>query len=366
VSASGYEKFQGTARFQSLDGLRALSVLGVIGHHVCARYLLTGFVTRGFLGVWVFFAISGFLITTLLLRERVRYGEISLRRFYAKRSLRIFPLYYTVLTAYVLMVFVVQRHQPAGQQFFQHLPYFATYTSNWFVPVGPHVIFYFAWSLATEEQFYTVWPWIEKFVPSGAVGVVLILIFLHLLPKAGLFSSISVPLCFGVLLAHALHRRQSFALLARLLYPRYMVVVWLGLFVFLVALWPALVPAPLQEVLMSIAIVLLVGSCVIREDHALAPFLRLKILASCGTVSYGMYLMHMLCINAAITLLQHIHLATPLLVFLLSSVVVYGVACVSFYQYESRFLALKKGEWVTSSGSFSAIPVTCRRRASSR
>ena len=77
-----------------------------------------------------FFAISGFLITSLLLRERTAVGGISLRKFYARRTLRIFPLYYATLLAYIVLVAATRRHSPKGIRFFHHLPAFATYTYN--------------------------------------------------------------------------------------------------------------------------------------------------------------------------------------------------------------------------------------------
>lgn len=91
---------------------------------------------------------------TLLLRERERNSKIDLKAFYIRRSLRIFPLYYGVLFLYMVLVSVLERDSTAGQAFFNNLIYFATYTSNLFVPLDGRVIFYFAWSLAAEEQFY--------------------------------------------------------------------------------------------------------------------------------------------------------------------------------------------------------------------
>src|SRR5215831_19037330 len=86
-----------TRTFGSLDGLRALAILGVIWHHSASALPGWPITARGFLGVDLFFVISGFLIVTLLLRERRRTATISLRKFYVRRFLRIFPPYYGLL-----------------------------------------------------------------------------------------------------------------------------------------------------------------------------------------------------------------------------------------------------------------------------
>src|SRR4051812_6025192 len=151
-----HDSFRRTRVFASLDGLRCVSILGVIWFHTTARS--GGLAGSGFLGVELFFAISGFLITTLLLREAETRGRVSLKAFYLRRTLRIFPLYYVVLGAYVVLAWQFE-HGPAGAIFWRNLPSYLTYTSNWFVRLDSvRTIFYFAWSLATEEQFYLFWP----------------------------------------------------------------------------------------------------------------------------------------------------------------------------------------------------------------
>ena len=111
---SQYATFQNTERFGSLDGLRCLSIVAVIWCHTGGA-VWTGvpLLSRGHLGVELFFAISGFLITTLLLRERRQSGRIALGNFYVRRTLRIFPLYYTVLLVYTLIVWLAGA-QPGG------------------------------------------------------------------------------------------------------------------------------------------------------------------------------------------------------------------------------------------------------------
>src|ERR1700733_1134905 len=98
VTSSGpYSAYLATRTFASLDGLRALAVLGVLWYHTTEDLPPWPALRRGFLGVDFFFIISGFLIVTLLLRERRSSGTISLRNFYTRRSLRIFPAYWTML-----------------------------------------------------------------------------------------------------------------------------------------------------------------------------------------------------------------------------------------------------------------------------
>lgn len=345
-----YKDFKGQRYFGSLDGLRAISIAAVIWHHSASKdFGEIALLGRGYYGVELFFAISGFLIVTLLLREKEIGGTISLPKFYLRRTLRIFPLFYTVLLTYVVLVYFLERPTPYGMAFFDHLPYFATYTSNWFVSLAEgRNIFYYAWSLATEEQFYLVWPWVERFLKGrGAVITMLCVIVLDEVVQAGflsfltplgslpyrIISSIATPICVGVLLAHLLHNPKGFGVARRIFGHR-----WSSIVAFVIA--AIVVGTPLHESTMLIgsAMALLVATCVIREDHYLAGILGSKPFRHIGMVSYGMYLWHMLAIHAFVLPL---HLGSPVLVFVLSLLATVGVATLSFKYYESRFLRLK-------------------------
>src|SRR3954454_21644367 len=135
-----YRTFTERSHFGSLDGLRCISIVAVIWSHGPGQQATSVLLGSGRLGVNLFFAISGFLITTILLRERRSTGDISLRRFYARRALRIFTSYYTALGVYV---FPSRLSFPSASAtaFFMSLPYFLTYTSNRFVP-SPSVFGY--------------------------------------------------------------------------------------------------------------------------------------------------------------------------------------------------------------------------------
>src|SRR5579862_2132540 len=109
-----YDAYRQARFFSSLDGLRCLSILAVIWHHTGIRTGGVHLAEAGYLGVDLFFAISGFLITTLLLREKEQCGQISLKAFYLRRSLRIFPLYYTIIVVYLIAVWAIDRNTIAG------------------------------------------------------------------------------------------------------------------------------------------------------------------------------------------------------------------------------------------------------------
>jgi peptidoglycan/LPS O-acetylase OafA/YrhL len=306
---------------------------------------------RGYLGVSLFFVISGFLITTLLLRENATHGDISLKRFYIRRTLRIFPLYYTVLLLYVLLVLLLESDTPVGRAFFANLPYFATYTSNWFVPLtSDRVIFYFVWSLAAEEQFYLVWPTIEKLLrPVGAVIFMLFVLGMVALILAGatdsslppgtlahtILTSFPIPIGLGVLLAHVLHNKHGYALAASLFGRRFSVL--------LAALVVGVLLTQHQLSLWWVyfAMTALVASTVIREDHSLARLLRWRPIAHIGVVSYGMYLLHMLASKVAEKILNYMGGNQPLTEFVMTVVVAVTAATVSYRYYESFFLRLK-------------------------
>src|SRR5688500_8977594 len=95
--AVSHDAFLRTRHFGSLDGVRCFSILAVVWHHTDHSWVGAAWAGRGFLGVDMFFVLSGFLIVTLILREKDRTGTISLKDFYVRRTLRIFPIYYGLL-----------------------------------------------------------------------------------------------------------------------------------------------------------------------------------------------------------------------------------------------------------------------------
>jgi peptidoglycan/LPS O-acetylase OafA/YrhL len=149
----------GAFRVPGLDGIRALAVTTVIVFH-----LLPGTLIGGYLGVDIFFVVSGFLITTLLLRERATTGRISLRGFWVRRARRLLPALGLLLLACCAAALFVGGDVLVGLG--TQVLAAVTFSSNWvFIAQGASYfdetvleLFRNLWSLAVEEQFYIVWP----------------------------------------------------------------------------------------------------------------------------------------------------------------------------------------------------------------
>jgi peptidoglycan/LPS O-acetylase OafA/YrhL len=346
-AAQRYKSFQSAKYFSGLDALRAFSVVAVIWTHTTLPHTIA-LLNQGNRGVDLFFAISGFLVTTLLLREYRRSGAISLRDFYMRRTLRIFPLYYAVLGLYCVLVFLVFRGTPKGQEFWSNFPAFLTYTSNWFVNLESAgrngVTFYFAWSLATEEQFYLLWPFVMvlalKFVPRTTVLVVpvtallLVQLFGNAIPDtfAGrVMGSLAPAILFGVMLAVMMDDETGFRGLHALLGRR-----WIAPVAAVAMLACLAFGAPWR--VSSFAMAVLVASVCLREDTYLHAILKWRPLVYVGTVSYGIYLMHMLGANAARKVIGH-DFGTD--VFLVTVPIAIAMASVSYHFFERPILRFK-------------------------
>lgn len=185
-----------------LDGVRGISILLVLVHHLELPWAWQG----GFLGVDVFFVLSGFLITSLLLQEWKQSGQISLKKFYLRRALRLFPALYLLMLLLCLYAFVFLDARRAFN-IYESTLVTSLYASNWVLAfnygyqLGPLAI---TWSLAIEEQFYLLWPTALTLIMRMKIG------------WRWLFGGLVL-----IILCIALHRRmmwQQGAALSRLYY----------------------------------------------------------------------------------------------------------------------------------------------------
>lgn len=220
-----------------LDGLRAFAVILVVGYHAGVPGL-----NAGFIGVDIFFVISGYLITSLLLRELDTHGRINLLEFYARRVRRLMPAMLLVISATLLLGYLLLP--PIGP--LQHLSmsaiaslgfvanyYFISTTGGYFDDPTEQVPLLHMWSLAVEEQFYAIWPLIligavylaarSRFPHRGlvlgaalAIGILSFLYNLHQVPADSHSAYFSVltrswQLMAGALLAVGIGRFAALA-----------------------------------------------------------------------------------------------------------------------------------------------------------
>jgi len=159
--AKGTATHNNSRYIPALDGLRALAVIAVILYH-----LFPATFRGGYLGVDIFFVISGFLITTLLIGDYLQTGRITLKKFWIRRARRLLPALFTTILVIGSVIFFIRGDIMVGIG--QQILGAATFSSNWveiavgtdYFAAGTAHIFMNFWSLAVEEQFYLLWPFI--------------------------------------------------------------------------------------------------------------------------------------------------------------------------------------------------------------
>lgn len=171
-------------RLTALDGLRTVAVLLVFAHHI-DQHALPG----GFIGVDVFFVMSGYLITSLLLRERQMTGHISVSRFYLRRALRLYP----ALLALVLVVTPIAAVEQIGWPIPDGLAALSYVTNFWSSIFGHLTLLLHTWSLSVEEQFYLVWPVMLLFMLRRNLPLRSILIVLAAISLLITYAASAVP-----------------------------------------------------------------------------------------------------------------------------------------------------------------------------
>ncbi|MFY8004524.1 MAG: acyltransferase family protein [Chitinophagaceae bacterium] len=346
---------------KELDALRGIAILFVIITHWAPPGLFKRDFHFGEWGVFIFFVLSGYLITHILF-SNINKGKSTkeiIISFYIRRTLRIFPIYYLAIGVLWLCKSVVGKEVQEG------LPWFLTYTQNiyYFInqnlagPLSPY------WTLAVEEQFYLIWPWIIVMAGSKR-SLVAIIIFLlvgfscfYIIP-AKPFITILTPFTFfsfglgGLLAWLQLFQYQSlvkFLKSIQIIGLLSVVLFFLGVFKNNQFILPI-------NILISITAFALIAYLLIKKDK-LPPYLAFvftnKFLIFTGKISYGIYLYHNLIPQLLNSKLVNIYF-NPLLpdflykhhwglLYLVENVLLlYGIAWLSYWFIEKRFLALKE------------------------
>ncbi len=289
--------------FPALDGIRFILIILVMGYHIEIKYpadfdsyRIQGLVD-GKLAVDVFFVISGFLITYILLSEQERYGKISLKGFYVKRFFRLFPVYLLVIVTYLLLGLLVPGQYEIYERTVRGLPYYFSFR-NEFMPAKVCALGH-TWSLSIEEKFYFVWPILFlKFRFLRKKQFLLFLGTVALLPffiaNSLYFAYLSILL--GCFVAWCLKNQillGSKALLSWFNGARsgwFLLALTLACY-FLVMREPQVVRFGFSAVFALLMIHLILG------NSAITRFFSKPICTSMGMRAYGMYLFHMVVVN---------------------------------------------------------------------
>ena len=184
----------------SLNGLRGVAIIFVLFSH--GGMVNGGF---GFFAVNTFFVLSGFLITCLLVEEYDKTNDVSLRRFYFRRALRLLPALAVMLVVFVAFSFLIDPYKRAVHEMYEALSTFF-YFSNWarIYHFGRHLSLAHTWSLSVEEQFYILWPGIllvllSRTTRSSLLCWVSLAVFLAVVARIGLFMLDTTNLSGNVL-----------------------------------------------------------------------------------------------------------------------------------------------------------------------
>lgn len=332
-------------RIPSLDGLRALSILLVIGSHLLGtrgfpvgERAIGAIGDFGYLGVRVFFVISGFLITSLLLAEHERTRTVSLKGFYARRAWRIFPAFYTFVGA-VTLAWIIGSLALHSGDLFAALTYTMNYHYDRSWELG-HL-----WSLSIEEQFYLVWPALfllggpRRVVPISLamiiIAPILRVIAWFTMPHADdvvmeAYPCVMDSIAMGCLLAALSPRLDHNQTYLRFL--RSPIFIMVPLIVWLASLptWYG-VEYTSNISFSNLGVALIVDRCVRFPDDWIGRTLNWAPLVWLGTLSYSLYLWQEPFLN---------HYAkSQVNTFPLNLILAFTCAVASFYLVEKPFLA---------------------------
>ncbi|MFL9481553.1 acyltransferase family protein [Chitinophagaceae bacterium LWZ2-11] len=341
----------------SLDGFRAISIFIVLISHLNSRWqnqFLIDF-CKGKLGVYIFFVISGFLITTLLLKEKISTGNISLKKFYIRRFLRILPVAYLYIAVVILLNYIFNFNIPVLSLLMALL-----FLQNVYLPNGNDFFVNHYWSLSVEEQFYFIFPSILKkstktyiyFIFSALIAIIIIknisflpyhkdgsmnskiigifyFLFIHFcgiisqLDGIVIGSLLAILTFKGLIPVHFLIKHK--VIISILLLP--LIVLVHGVF---------LLNSPYNTIFSSILIAILIISNITKSNDVVFKFLNNQIVIFLGKLSYSLYIWQQI-----FTLANARSEKLPWYNSPWNLIGLFATACVSYFLYEKKFLLLK-------------------------
>jgi peptidoglycan/LPS O-acetylase OafA/YrhL len=342
-----------------LDALRALAIFMTLYAHYVPETSVFYFPNMWY-GVDIFFTISGFLITAILLNSvnnSLPKLEI-LKNFFIKRALRLFPLYY----AFILFFFLAYHFFNLYMWKPEYEPYFFTYFQNWyFFKVGSFDShFSHLWSLGVEEQFYMVWPFLIIFSPKKLLpGLFLLLVLLAIslnayYHKIPLFRNLTFSnfhtLGIGSLFAYYYVYRPQWKLFDVIVKNKNLFAV-LAVIVFVLFLYAnvefsQMLTEFIKEILLAIFCLAVLIPSIYGWFNPISILTKSKPIKYIGKISYGIYLFHLPLPALYVLLCTRINMEEAIpkstaVAFILYSTLSIVVASLSYYLFELNFLRLK-------------------------
>lgn len=361
-------------RIAGLDGVRGVAVLLVLVDHFAQDVVPNGPVSQawvtlasfGWIGVDVFFVLSGFLITGILLDMKGQPGYF--RTFYMRRVLRIFPLYYLTVAGVVIAGLVMSRAGLGASNLHQAVHaqgWLWSYLYNWKMAVTPgfHPGGYFVshfWSLAVEEQFYLVWPSVVLALSGRQFRACCLgLVVLSLAVRVGCWlygMDSAIPYVLTItrldgLALGAWYAAMRWEGLSTTPYERPAMLSALAVLPAVFVLDPFTHGWPMMTI--GLTALAIVGVALVQYvlDTPRSLFSS-RLLVTFGTYSYGIYVLHIplkrgleyfaLFTGATIQSVVHNPFVASIAMFLIGTTLSYGIARVSWWLVESRCLALKR------------------------
>ncbi len=343
---------------RSLDSVRAIAILLVLAWHWLPPTALINRWDIGSFGVNIFFVLSGFLITRILLSSRCngRGKYKNILHFYIRRVLRIFPIYYLT----IIFIYLFHDHLYASLEKDEFL-YASTYTINFYnfsQSTWGDLTFHF-WSLAVEEQFYLIWPFIiillpERFLLPVITTCILISVFFQVRINDIEFGYLPTYTCFdafgmGAILSWVVTYRPE--VLGKYLHTMIVASVFACLLLAIQQYSEYLHHLPIRTMHSTIAVTL-IGYLLLMEERKTGMFKWFwnnKFLVFIGRISYGMYMYHVLVQWIAIALKLTIQkrigyiffLEIPALFYIVEFTILIGISYVSWKWIEEPVNSLK-------------------------
>jgi len=357
--------------FPNLNGLRFIAAFMVIIHHFVQMLTIFGYahsnnqiiISIGGLGVELFFVLSGFLITYLLLTEEKNTKQISIKDFYIRRVLRIWPLYYLI----VILAFFVFPHmkifliplysEQMASNFGQSLLLFIIFLPNLVLQGFGIVVPYAsqAWSVGVEEQFYLIWPVLMKFFKNKLI-VFFSVILLYLLMKFIGFRSIKHFLfwndglqllrafwdnflidcmAIGGIFSYLLFSKHK---ILKILFHKSVFIITLLSILFFIG-FSVEIPYVNKEVYAVLFGVFILNLATNRNSGLI---LENKVFNYLGKISYGLYMYHVIAIVLCIQIFKYLGMLNYHIILFLSCLsVTIILAGLSYHFIEKRFISLK-------------------------